>query len=211
MKNSVLFMVLFFLIISCSSTKFVDSWKNEEVKVFKPDKLLIIGMTDNLTARKIFEEELAKAFIKRGVNVKQGIDIFNNSFTNTKKTEEEINAMIRELSKDGYDAVIITAVKGEDEKRSFNESYYTVDYKWARFGRYYYRFQDIYYTPNYYETYTVYHVETSIYNINEDENKSLVWVGAFDIVNPQKISSTVKSYTSKIIKQLEMENLIKRL
>lgn len=208
MKNIGLFIVLFFLIISCSSTKFIDSWKNDQVKVFTPNKLLVVGMTDNLTARKIFEKELSEAFIKRGINAKQSIEVFNNSFTTSKKTELEINEMIVKLSKDGYDAVIITALKGEDEKRIFTDRFYTVDYKWTRFGRYYYRFQDIYYTPNYSETYTVYHVETSIYNIDEDENKSLVWVGVLDIVDPQKISSTVKSYASKIIIQMEKENLI---
>ena len=63
---------------------------------------------------------------------------------------------------------------------------------------------------DYYNEYTVYHVETSIYNINEDERKSLVWVGAIDLVDPQTISSTVKNYVSRIIEQLEYENLIKK-
>jgi hypothetical protein len=54
----------------------------------------------------------------------------------------------------------------------------------------------------------VYHVETSIYNINENEDKSLVWVGTRDIVNPQTITTTVKENVASIIKQLEREKLI---
>lgn len=208
MKNLGLLIGLFFLIIACSSTKFIDSWRNKEVQEFKPNKLLIIGMTDNLTARKYFEEELSEAFIKRGINAQQSINVFNGTFTNGKKSELEIDEMIANLSKEGFDAVIITAIKGVEEKENVLDNYRYVNYRWAKLGRYYYKFQDIYYTPNYYETYKVYHIETSVYNINSDEDKSLVWVGALDIVNPQKIASTIKGYNRKIISQFEKENLI---
>lgn len=199
------------LIVACSSTRFVDSWRNQEISSFAPKKLLVIGMTDNLTARKIFEEELKSAFVHRNINAVESTIVFDKNFTNSKKSEEEINQMIQEISKEGFDSVIITSVKGVDEERDYPSGYYTVGYNWTRFGRYYYRFQDIYYTPEYYDTYKVYHVETSIYNINEDENKSLVWVGALNLVNPQTITATVEDYVTTIIKQLEREKLINKL
>ena len=115
------------------------------------------------------------------------------------------------MSDDGFDAILITAVNGVDEKRYYTTGYYDVDYRWRRFGHYYYRFQDIYYTLNYYDAYKVYHIETSIYYINEDETKSLVWVGVMDVVNPQTITSTVKDYETNIIRQLEREKLINKL
>ncbi len=199
------------VLVSCSSTRFVDSWKNPEVTSFKPEKVLVVGITDNLTARKIFEEDLKKAFVQRNINAIESNTVLDNTFTSSKKTEAEINEMINEISKDGFDAVVITAIKGVDEKIGYDDGYYTIGYRWSRFGRYYYRYQDIYYTPRYYDTYNVYHVETSIYNLNGAENKSLVWVGALDLVNPQTISSTVKDYVDRIIKQLETENLIVKL
>jgi len=121
---------------------------------------------------------------------------------------EEIDEMILKIAKDGFDAVIITSVKGVDEKKDYTDGYYSSGYQWTRFGRYYFRFQDIYYTPYYYNAYKVYHVETSIYNLNEEDVKSLVWVGSYKLVDPQTISTTVKDYVSKIIKQLESEKLI---
>lgn len=209
MKNISLILGLF-LMVSCSSTKFVDTWRNEEIKTFTPKKLLVIGMTDNLTARKIFEEDLKNAFILRNINAVESTTVLNKNFTNTKKSEEEINQMIKEIINEGFDAVIITAVKGI-EKVNYPSGYYSTGYRLTHFGSYYLRFQDVYYTPEYYESYKVYNVETSIYYINKDVNKSLVWVGSLNLVDPKTIKSTVKNYVAKIIKQLERENLIKTI
>ena len=195
---------------ACSSTRFVGSWKNQEISSFKPQKLLVVGITDNLTARKIFEEELRKAFLLRSIYAEESTIVFDETFTTSKKTEEEVNQMTQGISDKGFDAVIITAVKGVDEKRSYSPNYYTIGYRWSHFGHYYYRFQDVYYTPEYYESYKVYTIETSIYNLNEEDSKSLVWTGSFNLINPQSISSTIKDYVDKIVRQLEKENLIEK-
>lgn len=199
------------LVVSCSSTRFVESWRNREIVTFDPDSVLVVGMTDNLTARGIFEEELRIALTQRGINAQESIGVLDRLFSDTKKSEEEIESMTQELIEKGFDAVMITAVTGVDERSHYHPGYYSVGWRWYRFGRYYYRYQDIYYTPRYYEEYRIYHLETAIYNLTEDEERSLVWVGTFDIVDPQSVSSTVNDYVKKIIMQLEKENIIRAL
>jgi len=206
--KKIAFVLGFLMVASCSSTRFVDSWKNKEITSFQPQKLLVIGITDNLTARKIFEEELKIAFLRRGINAIESSEVFNKSFTDSKKSEEQIEVMIERLLENGFDAAVITAVVGVDDKRQYHSGYYALGDRWYRFGRYYYRFQNVYYTPEYYNDYKVYHVETSIYNIKEDTDKSLVWVGTFDIVDPHDITSTVDDYVERIVIQLEREKLI---
>jgi len=206
--KKVIIVLLVILVSGCSTTRLVDSWKNEKVVMFKPQKVMVIGMAQNLTARKLFEESLKSEFLKRNINAFESNETLSTSFTDSKKTEEEVNTMISKLSEKGFDAVVITAVKGENDVRNYSQGYYTVDTHWRRFGRYYYRYQDIYYNPGYYNEYKVYHIETSIYNINEDENKSLVWVGSFNVVDPQSINTTVKDYVNAIVKQLEKEGII---
>lgn len=199
------------LLTACSSIRFVDNWKNPEINSFNPKKLLVVGMTDNLTARKIFEEELKKSFQQRDINAVESTNVFGKNFTISKKSEKEIDKMIQEISHEGFDTVIITSVKGVNERISYPANYYAVGYRFSRFGHYYYAFQDVYYNPEYYESYKVYNVETAIYNICADETKSLVWVGALNLSNPQTISETVKDYVARIIKQLEYEKLIKKV
>ncbi|WP_372767677.1 hypothetical protein [Lutibacter sp.] len=211
MKRIALFIGIL-LFSACSSTRFVDSWKNQEITSFEPKKMLVIGMTDNLTARKIFEEKLKNAFVLRNIYAVESTGIIDGTFTTSKKSEEEIDEMIKKLAKQGFDTVVITSVKGVDERVDYHTEYYpSIGYRWSRFGRYYYWYQDIYYAPQYYNSYKVYNVETVIYNINEDDTKSLIWVGALNLVDPQTITSTINDYVDKIIKQLEREKLIKEL
>ena len=169
-------------------------------------------MTDNLTARIIFEEELRSAFKKRNINAYESSTVFDGAFTNSEKSEEEIDAMKDKLIAEGFDAIAITAIIGVDDRRDYQSGqYYPMGYSWYRFGRYYYRYQRLYYDPGYYKDYRVYHVETSIYNIKEDKDKTLVWVGAFDIVDPSSISATVDDYVERIVRQLEKEGLVDRV
>jgi hypothetical protein len=211
MKRIVLFVGVL-LLLACSSTRFVDSWKNPAIISFEPKKMLVVGITDNLTARKIFEEKLKNAFILRNIYAVESMDVLDNGFASSKKSDEEIDKMIKQIAQDGFDTVVITSVKGVDERVNYETYYYpTVGYRWSRFGRYYYWYQDIYYTPRYYDYYKVYNVETVIYNINEGDIKSLVWVGTMNLVDPQTINASVNDYVNSIIKRLEREKLIKEL
>ena len=198
------------LVSACSSTRFVDSWRNTEVTTFQPNKLLVIGLTDNLTARKIFEERLKIEFKQRNIDTYESTEVLNGAFTDSRKSEQEIDAMKEQLIADGYDAVIITAVIGINTRQQYRSGgYYTFGPQlWYRFGPYYYRFQDVYFNPGYYNEYKVYQVETSIYNLKKEANKSLVWVGTFTIVDPSNISNVVNDYVKKIITQLQVEGLI---
>lgn len=117
MKKLVFILVLFIL-SGCSSTKFVDSWRSKEITSFKPNRILVIGVTDNLTARKIFEEKLKQAFILRNINADESLNVINKTFTSTQRTEEEINDLIEGLALKGYDAVLITTLKGVEEKEA---------------------------------------------------------------------------------------------
>lgn len=210
MKKCIALAVLVLSFLSCSSTRFIDSWKNMEVSSLAPEKLLVVGITDNITARRIFEENLKLEFQARGISAYESSEVLDKSFTQAQRTEEEIEAVRAELLAKGFDAVIISAVIGVDEKTNYSPGYYDIGYRWYRFGRYYYRYQDIYYNPGYYDDYRVYHLETSIYNLKQEAAKSLVWVGTFDIVDPQGIRGTVENYVGRIVKQLESEQLINR-
>lgn len=202
------FLITSLLVVGCSSIKMVDTWVSKEYTNYKPNKVLIIGITDNLTARKIFEEQLKIELNKRGINAIESYDVFAPTFTSLKQEEDNIQNEIEKLYNDGFDAVLISAVKGVDEKITYSGDTFYRDYYWRRFGRYYFLYQDIYWDEGYYNKYKVYHIEASLYNLKEDNDKSLVWVASYDVVNPNKITSIVKDYVLAIIKSLEKEHII---
>ena len=89
--------------------------------------------------------------------------------------------------------------------------FYSSPYIPRRFRNYYYTHQDIYYHPGYYDEYKIYHLETSLFNIKPDSERSLVWIGYIDIVDPATMEGTINDYVEEIIKSLEKENLISKL
>ena len=204
-----LYYILAILVLSsCSSTRMIDTWVSQEYTNYQTQKVLIIGITDNLTARKIFEEQLKSELNKRGIHAVESFDVFDPTFTSLKQKETDIQNEVKRLHNEGFDAILISAVKGVDEKATYSGDTFVRDYYWRRFGRYYFLYQDIYLVEGYYNEYKVYHIEASLYNLNEDSNKSLVWVASYDIVDPKKITSTVTNYATAIIKSLEKEQII---
>lgn len=201
-----IFIILF--LSSCSSTRIVDSWRSNDYVDYKPKKVLILGITDNLTARKIFEQNLKNEFSKRGINAVESFDVLKNTFLISKQSEVEIDQEVDKLVAEGYDAILISAVKGVDDKTIYSGDQLRTGYYWHRFGRYYYLYQDVYFEPGYYNNYKVYHIESSLYNIKTNNDKSLVWVASYNIVDPQNINSTVNDYVKAIVQSLENESLI---
>ena len=75
--KSIFYPFILLIMASCSSTRMVDSWLNNDYANYQPKKVLIVGITDNLTARKIFEQRLKNEFTKRGIQI---FNATSNSF-----------------------------------------------------------------------------------------------------------------------------------
>ncbi|MCK0178394.1 hypothetical protein MWU50_03735 [Flavobacteriaceae bacterium S0862] len=206
--KSFYYIVVVLLLTSCTAVKMTDTWVNKEYTNYQPKKVLIVGLTDNLIARKMFEEQLKTELINRGIDAVESYDVFKPTFTSLKQTEEDIEKEVKRISNDGFDAILISAVKGIDEKVSYSGDTYRRDYYWRRFGRYYYLVQDVYLIEGYYNEYEIYHIEASLYNLKENNDKSLVWVASYDIVDPKRINTTVTNYVTAIIKSLEEKRII---
>ncbi|RSK41398.1 hypothetical protein [Mangrovimonas spongiae] len=208
-KLTILIVVLA-VFLGCSSIKMVGSWRSESYATFQPEKVLIIGITPNLTARKIFEEKIVNEFQSRGLIANTSSVIFPEKFVENKQSEIQIQQEINKIKRLGFDAIFISTVTGTDVKQSYHKPYYTSpNIYWPRFRRYYFLYQDIYYHPGYYKKYNVYYIESSLFNLKEDsKTSSLIWVGNFSMVNPQDIEYSVNDYVKRIVKALEQEQLL---
>ncbi len=77
-------------------------------------------MTNNLTARKIFEENMKNELAKRDINAIESSTVLEKSFTDSRKNEEEIDSLKEQLLEKGFDAVAITAVVGVNDRRNID-------------------------------------------------------------------------------------------
>ena len=206
MKKALIVVVLLFM--GCSSTELVDSWKNPEIVIFDASKVLVVGMTSNLKGQEDFETKMKRQFTKRGVEAMRSIDLFDVGFTDSERSEEELDEVEQSLLDKDFDAILFTKILGSEDKQTFRKSMADLDSYYGTFKEDYISHQDIYYDENYYDEYKVYRAETSLYCICVGKERQLIWRGIIDITDPSNIKNTVDDYIKLVVFALEEQDLI---
>lgn len=127
--------MIFILLLStsCTDVELVDNWKNPDISIYSPKKVLLVGMTPNLKARQQFEEQLRDEYTSRGIEAVMSLELFEPSFTSEKKTEEELKALENNLVNDGFDTVLFTKVVGVEDKIEYKKNYDGYDSTYRKF------------------------------------------------------------------------------
>jgi hypothetical protein len=208
MKLLVPTIILYLAVISCSSSKLVNDWKSPDTPVFEANKVLVIGLAQDRELRIQFEEELTSRLEKNGVAAVRSIDFFEYSFSDERKTEEELNAIENQLLEAGFDAILFSKVIGSEEKVTTTQRVRDFSDAFLGFKEDYFESQDIYRIQNTYETYKLFHAETNLYCICPDKERELLWSGNIDIVENQNRKRGVKDYVKTLISTLEEKQLL---
>ncbi len=196
------------LTLGCSSVSLIESWKNPDIVAFDAYQVLIVGMTQNQDARDRFESKLTKEFEKRGVEAMRSLDIFDIAFTDSRKSEEELDKVEESLLAKGFDAILFTKVTGSENRRGLVDKVSEWDKYQGRFTDDYLEHQGIYYDEGYYEEFTVYHAETSLYCICAGKERALIWRGSIEVSDPKNIEKTIDEYVKLVVLSLEEQDLI---
>ena len=207
MKNLIV-IVLAALFMSCSTTQLVDSWRNPDVEEFASNKILIVGMTADTEARVKFEKRLKKEYESRGIEAVMSLEVFSASLTTDEKSEAELKELENKLIDDGFDSILFSKLIGIDDKITYNSTYKDLNYTYRSFRDDYYTNQDIYFNPEYYIKYKVYHAETSLYCICPVKDRELIWKGYIDIVDPENTKRSIDDYVDLVMYALEQEQLL---
>jgi hypothetical protein len=194
--------------VSCSSTQLVENWKNPDIDTYEPSKVLIVGMTSNTSARQKFEQQLKDEFEQRGVEGVMSLELFEPTFTTEEQSESDLKRIENILIANGFDTVLFTKIIGVEDKIVYKKNYGGFDETYRRFNEDYLMNQDIFYNPDYYEEYTVYNAETSMYCICAGKDRELIWKGYIEIIDPQSIDTTINDYVRLVIVVLEEQQLI---
>ncbi|NAS11935.1 hypothetical protein [Poritiphilus flavus] len=204
-------LILFLLALSsCSSTHLVNNWKNPDIVIFDAYKVLIVGMTPNMDARTNFETRMKREFTKRDVEAVRSIDVFDVHFTDSERTDEELDEVEQTLLDRDFDAILFTKVIGSENRQTFRKKIADWNSYHNKFSEDYLSHQDIYYDADYYDTFTVYHAETSLYCICVGKERQLIWRGSIDITDPDDVDKATKDYVKLVTIALEEQDIIFR-
>ncbi|MEC3964355.1 hypothetical protein [Flagellimonas halotolerans] len=196
------------LLMGCSSTRLVSTWKNPDIVLFDAYQVLVVGMSQDDNTRMEFETRFAEALKDQGVDAVRSIDLFDVEFTSSKRSEEELAEVEQQLLDKGFDAILVTKVVGTENRRTFREHINEVDKMFVRFSTDYLEHQEIYYDPEYYDTFNIYHSETSLYCICIGKEIELIWRGEVDVTEPKNIDRTIDSYIKLVTKSMGEEDVI---
>lgn len=196
------------LLLGCSSTKLVSTWKNPDIVLFDAYKVLVVGMTQDENLRTEFESRLTERLNEKGVEAMRSMDLFDVEFTSSEKSEEELSEVEGQLLDKGFDAILFTKVVGTENRRTFRERMSNLNEMYTRFSTDYLEHQDIYYNSEYYETFNIYTVETSLYCICIDKERELIWRSDIDVLEPMKMEKTIESYIRLIASKMGEEDVI---
>ncbi len=205
-----LIIALLIVLMGCSSAEMVDNWKNPDIVIFDASKVLLVGISNNEESRVNFENKLQKEFEIRDVEAVRSLDVFDVDFTNSKRTEKELDALEQSLLDKDFDAILLTKIIGSETRQSFRKSINELYSNREGFNEDYRSHQDIYNDEEYYETYTVYNAETSLYCICVGKKRSLIWRGNIDILDPDNVEKTIKDYVRLIVVAMQEQDLIFR-
>ena len=198
------------ILMGCSSAELVENWKNPDIVIFNASKVLLVGMTQNDEARQNFETGLQKEFQKRGVESVRSIDLFDVAFTNSKKTEKELDEVERQLLDKDFDAILFTKITGSENREVFRKKLGNWTNYNDTFSHDYLDNQGIYYDDGYYDKFTVYNAETSLYCICEGKERQLIWRGIIDIMDPVDVDKSIDDYVKLLVNAMEQQDLIFR-
>tara|TARA_R110000787_G_scaffold59922_3_gene135811 strand:+ start:4023 stop:4466 length:444 start_codon:yes stop_codon:yes gene_type:complete len=141
-------------------------------------------LTSNIKARKKFEQQLKDEYEARGTEAAISLDFFDPTFRTEKMTIEELKQLENELIDDGFDTILFTKIIGVEDRVAYKKKYGGFGETHRRFKEDYLEYQDIFYNLDYYEEYTIYHAETSMYCICPTKERELIWKGYIDIIDP---------------------------
>lgn len=206
--KKLLVVISIILCTGCSSISLVENWKNPDIVLFNANKVLLVGMTNNADTREHFESELLAEFQSRNVEAMRSIDVFDLSLTNSRKTEKELDDVEQSLLDKDFDAILLTKITGSEDREKFLKSIKRWDDHQSRFNDDYIEHQGIYYDDNYYEKFTVYHAETTLYCICEGKERAMIWRGIIDITDPQNLDKAIADYIKLIVVAMEDQGLI---
>ena len=196
------------LLFSCSSTQLVSNWKNPDIVLFDAYKVLVVGMTQNEEVRVNFENKLKREFEKRGVEAVRSLDLFDVEFTSSEQSEKELTEVEDQLLSKDFDAILFSKIVGSEDKQTLRTKLSNIEGYYDMFKDDYMKNQGIYYEDNYYDTYTVFHAETSLYCICVGKERQLIWTAAIDITDPKDFDKSVNDYIKLVVLAMEEQDLI---
>jgi hypothetical protein len=184
------------LLTACASTQKTAEWRDPSYAGQKFDDILVIGVSEKATVRRMFESNLVDELTKKQLTA---IPSFSIMAADEKISKEAIKAAIAGKN---IDAVLVTLLVGVEQKEAYQPPMYSPGFGY--YGHYSAAYTRVY-QPGYYQRYDVVKLETTLYDVKTEKP---VWSMQSDTIDPEVDEKLIKSAINAVIKALSEQALI---
>ena len=184
------------LMSGCASTKVGETWVSETHTGGPVSDVLVIGVTDQETIRRVYEDKFVQQLSAIGVDAVSSADALAIHAGN-KVEKEDVLEVVRKY---GNDAVLITHLVSEEKK----EVYHPPRYYGGYYDYYDYAY-DFSYQQGYYTTDTIIRLETNLYDVQTEKP---IWSGQSRTWNPSSDEKLIDEVIETVIKSMQESNLL---
>jgi hypothetical protein len=197
LSGRVLLLVAALLLGACASTSLVNQWKSPDFSGPPLHKVLVVGVTNQPSVRRVFEDEFAAALRAAGVQAVQSYTVIGQD------GQAEQSVLEQALGKVGADAVLVTRLVRREQQTQVTPSYYPPP-AMGFYGWYSSAWVGYYEPPSVY-TYDVVTVDTSLYS---PPRSKLLWSGITETFAPTDVKKSTADYAKVIIGALRKDGFL---
>ena len=185
-----------FLLVSCASQSVKSSWTNKDLGAVGIEDVLVVGISGDLTLRRIFETSFVENLQKRGINAIPSYSI------EPKPIEPKKEALLKVVEKANAKIVLMTRLIHSKEKTVVQQSVgqYSEDYN-ESIGTAFMAANE----PVSAVVKTTKSLETGIYEVKSEK---LVWKAVTESVNPEITRKYMNKLTGLLMSRLESDKLL---
>jgi hypothetical protein len=181
----------------CSSSKLIDSWKDETYRPAPTKNVLVIAINNNKAKRRLWEKTFVETFKDHGIKAEPSFKYYPNDSPQEKD--------IPDLFKNNFDRVVLIQMVSQEEKKYHVPGSVYYEPSWG-FRRWYGMGYSRMCVPGYVQKEHVTQIETTVWEPSEDGK--MIWSGTTETVNPDSPQQFSKDVSFEIIPKILADKIL---
>jgi hypothetical protein len=191
-------------LLVASAPKMELSWKNPNYSGGHFTNILILALNGKAENRAEFEDELAAAIARPGIQATQSY-VF---LARPNATPIDLNDLKEVIREQQFDAIVVARLTKAEKKTTYvpGQTYSPYPY-YGSFAAYYGAVYPLVYSPGYLVKERSAQVETNFYSTGKPDGE-LVWTGTTNTFNADSPMKVIKELIKVVVKELEKQSVI---
>mgnify|MGYP006287748341 CR=1 FL=1 len=198
---------LAFLLVGCDSTRIVSTYESPEMEDTYSG-IYVVGIAGDAMPEERMEDNLVRELEEEGYVAAADATSFEPEMNLSQEKREEIE---EKLEGQGFDGILTFSLVSIEEEADYVAGAYPMGYYpsgyayYDSYWGYYGHYAPLAYTPGYYTSNTIYHMEANLYDLETGE---LVWAARSETVEPATIYTFSENFAETVAEEMEEEGII---